>query len=365
MTTPVDTRVDDASSNWISARHVQHIVTSGESIGLPMSRLLQEAGLTRAAFADVDGQVPISYVEQLLTVSARHYDDPLIGLHLAQQVQPATFGAIGFIAQACPRFADVLAVITRFNGLLSDIGKVSVTFAPGTVAAHWECAAGGPLFRRHANEYVLGAFVTLGRLLLPNHATVFSAIYFQHDAPSDPKLLHKYLNFFQCPVYFGESQSSVVMPADVLRTPMRHGDAFMKDLLERHALQQLKQRQQEPSLADTVKHLIAGMLHEYVPDKERIAAQLGISGRSLHRRLQLAGTSYRELLDEVRLDIAKTHLLDNNDSLADVADLLRFSTHQAFIRWFREHTGSTPGDFRRHANDTRSPTTASDQESTS
>ncbi len=337
------------AGGWISARHVQHIVTSGESVGLPMSRLLQEAGLARSAFADVDGQVPVSFMESLLAVSARHYADPLLGLHLAQQVQPATFGAIGYIAQACPRFSDVLAVVTRFNGLLSDIGNASVTFAPGTVSVHWDCLAGGPLFRRHASEYVLGAFVTLARLLMPEHKALVTSVRFRHEAPSDARLLRKYLAIFQCPVYFGEAQSSVVMPAEVLRTTMRHGDAFMKDMLERHALQQLAERHDEQSLADTVRHLIAGMLHEHLPDKERVAAQLGISGRSLHRRLQEAGTSYRALLDEVRLALAQERLATTADGLADIADLLGFSTRQAFIRWFREQTGSTPGDYRRHS----------------
>ena len=63
---------------------------------------------------------------------------------------------------------------------------------------------------------MLGACVVLARLLMPEHKALISSIRFRHEAPADARLLRKYLAIFQCPVYFGEAQSSVVMPAEVL-----------------------------------------------------------------------------------------------------------------------------------------------------
>lgn len=337
---------DKPVSEWISARHVQHLVTAGDSLSLPMDLLLSEVGLKRSAFADVDNQVPISYLEDLLIASAPYFSDPLMGLHLAQYVQPATFGAIGYIAQACPHFSDVLAILPRFNGLLSDIGHSAVKFAPGTVSVHWQCLAGGPIFRRHASEYVLGAFTVLAHLLMPEQKLIFSSVQFTHEAPKDSKLLRDYLAMFKCPVYFSQPHTSITMPVSILKAQLRHGDTFMKDMLERHALQQLQQRSQQRSLIDDVRQLISAMLHEQLPDKDRVAAQLGMSGRSLHRKLQDLGYSYRDLLDDVRLTTA-FKLLDNQTlPLAEVSDSLGFSTRQAFMRWFKQHTDKTTTEYR-------------------
>lgn len=332
---------------WISARHVQHIVARGEAAGIAMDALLQDAGLSRARLLDVDYQVPVSALEHMLASISRDAPDPLIGLFLATEIQPSTFGAIGFIAQTCGRYGDVLEMLTRFNGLLSNIGRTSVIHGPGTVSVCWECTAGGALFRRHACEYVLGSLVMLSRLLMPAQAPIIQSVHFAHSRPADAAIIRTYPGFFQAPVYFDSSMSCVVMPASVLRIPLSHSDAFMKDMLERHALHLMQQRQRKPALADEVMHLIRALMIEQVPDKATVAGQLGISSRSLHRHLQTLGTSYRELLDRVRLAMARERLEDSHDSLTDIADHLGFSTRQAFIRWFRDQAGTTPGQYRK------------------
>lgn len=345
---------DRLASGWISARHVQHILSRAEAAGLVMDELLTEAGLARNRLADVEYQVPVSAIEHMLDLVSRNgfgkfsfNDDLPLGLHLARDIQPATFGAIGFIAQACASFGDVLDMLPRFNGLLSNIGRTSVIHGPGTVSICWECTAGGPLFRRHASEYVHASFVTLVRLLMPDHENFVSSVHFMHARPSQVATIRQYFSLFKTPVHFDSAMSCLVMPASVLRIPLRHGDAFMKDMLERHALLVLQQREHRPALPDEVMHLIRALMIEGVPDKDAVARQLGISSRSLHRHLQAAGTRYSELLDRVRLSLAQERLSGSPAPLAEVAEQLGFSSRQAFIRWFREQTGSTPGAWRK------------------
>jgi len=312
-----------------------------------MNELLEAAGLAKASLTDADGLVPMTAVESMLSALSRRYADPLIGLHLASDIQPATFGAIGYICQACNTFSDVLDVMTRYNGLLSNIGTTSVAFSPGTADVRWECSTGGEAFRRQATEYVLGAFVVLARLLLPEEKNLLKAVNFTHGRPDDPDRIREYFSFFQCPVYFSRPIASVVIPGHILKVKMHHGDAFIKDLLERHALNLLRQREHTASLTDSVRHLIEAMIIDGVPTKDMIALQLGTSARSLHRKLQEAGTSYQQILDEVRLDIAHQRLDESTNSINDIAEHLGFSSHQSFLRWFKQNTGSTPGEYRK------------------
>jgi AraC-like DNA-binding protein len=335
-----------AALKWISARHLQHFIANAEKAGVDIDLLLEDAGVVRARLSDPDYPVPVAAVELMLSTITREYAEPLVGLRLARDIQPATFGPLGYIAQACTTFADVLEVVTRYSGLLSNIGKSSVVHAPDATEVRWECTAGGRIFRRQATEYVLGSFVTLARLLMPERQDMPRAVTFTHPGPDSPRHARGYVSFFKCPVYFGRPASAVVIPALALKARLRHGDAFIKSLLERHAATMLKQRTTDSSLGDEVSHLVKAMILDGVPTKDMVAAQLGMSGRSLHRKLEDAGTSYREILDRVRLEIASERLKFAADSTTEISGSLGFSTRQAFLRWFKQRTGETPGEFR-------------------
>lgn len=341
------TTSDTPRTGWISMRHLQHMVARGEAAGIRVDELLDEAGLSRGRLADADGLVPLTAVEAMFAGLSRRYADPLIGLHLASDIQPATFGAIGMIFQACTTFSDVLDVAVRFSGLLSNIGRTSVVHAPGLVEVRWECLAGGPAFRRQAGDYVMGAFVVLARLLVPESERLLRSVNFPHPRPDDAARSREYFDFFRVPVHFDRPLASVVLSAEALKLRLHHGDALIKDLLERHAQELLRQRAQARSLPDDVQRLVAAMTLDGIPTRDMVAQQLGVSSRSLHRKLQEAGTSYREILDSVRLRLAHERLLGSSDSIADIAACLGFSSHQAFLRWFRDCTGHTPGEFRK------------------
>lgn len=343
----MSTTVKNPALAWISARHLQHMMARGEAAGLAMNELLEAAGLNRTSLADADGLIPVTAIESMLAALARRHGDPLIGLHLASDIQPATFGAIGYICQACSTFGDVLDVVTRYNGLLSNIGTTSMAFHPGTVELRWQCSTGSAEFRRQATSYVLGAFVVLARLLLPEEKNLLKAVHFTQARPDDARQVREYFSFFRSPVYFGKAQDAVLIPASALQAKMHHGDAFIKDLLERHALALLQQREQPLSLTDSVRQLLGAMIIDGVPGKAVIAQQLGTSTRSLHRRLQEAGSGYQHILDQVRLEMACARLGESTDSIHAIAEQLGFSSHQSFLRWFRQQAGSTPGAYRK------------------
>lgn len=331
---------------WVSARHVQHMIARGEAAGLRMDEVLDEAGLVKAKLADADALVPIAAIEAILSAIAERYADPLMGLHLAYAIQPPTFGVIGHILQTCPTFADVLDVMTRYNGLLSNIGRTSVVREPGAVHVVWECLSGSALLRRHATEYILGAFAVISRLLVPEKTGLLTAVHFAHARPDNADRAREYFDFFKCPVYFGKPYACLVIPSSILQVRMRHGDAFMRDVLERHAQNILRQRVQPSSLADEVRHLIKAMIIEGVPTKDMVAQQLGTSGRSLHRKLEEQGTGYRVILDDVRLELARARLTEGSDPMTRIAEDLGFRSHQAFLRWFKQSAGQTPGEYR-------------------
>lgn len=343
--------VNNPALGWVSARHLQHVMARAEAAGVRMDDLLAKGGLDRNRLADADAMVPLQALENMLAAATGRYGDPLVGLHLAGDIQPAAYGAIGYLMQACTSLADVLEVLTRYNGLLSNIGRTTLLRNPGTVEVRWDCLAGSPALRRQLTEYVFGSFVALLRLLLPERKELPQSVHFGHARPDKAESMREYYRHFGCPVYFDRPHAAMLLPSTALQTRLHHGDAFLKELLERHAQELLRQRRQAASLADEVRHLVAAMVIDGVPTRDMVAAQLGLSGRSLHRKLDEQGTSYRGILDQVRLEMAQSRLQQPGESVNRIAEYLGFRSHQAFLRWYKQCTGHTPGQHRRSLSD--------------
>lgn len=340
---PLDAPTTDA---WVSMRHLQRATVFAKGVGIGVDALLAQAGLDHQQLSDLDGVVSVGTIESMLGALQRQYSDPLFGLRLANEIQPSTLGAIGHILQACPTFADLVDVVVRYNGLLSNIGRTSVTHAPGQVELRWDCLAGSPLFRRHASEYVVGTFVVLSRLLAPPGHAFPTAVHFTHARPDHPERIREYFNFFQCPVHFGQPSTAVIAPAELLQVRLPFGDAVLMNLLEKHANNLLQQRADAPSFVDDVQRLLKALILAGTASKENVALQLGTSPRSLHRRLQALSTTYRELLDTVRAELAREQLA-GVAPITDIGERLGFSSRQAFMRWFRQVTGATPSQYRK------------------
>lgn len=333
------------TQGWVSMRHLQRATAFARATGLGVDELLANAGLAPAQLADADQVVPLHTIEAMLNAVQRQQGDRLFGLHMAGDIQPSTLGAMGHILQACSTLGDLIDVVVRYNGFLSNIGRTSVVHRPGLVELRWECLAGGPVFRRHASEYVVGTFVVLTRLLAPG-SNFPAAVQFMHARPDQPEHARAYFDFFQCPVHFGGPHASITVPTALLHKPLPHGDAALKALLEQHADHLLAQRARASSLADDVRRLLTALILAGKASKEAVALQLGTSPRSLHRHLQEAGTSYRDLLDSVRLALAREQLVNSPAPIAEITEQLGFSSRQSFMRWFRQMTGLTPSQHR-------------------
>lgn len=337
----------DARKHWVSMHHLKHFLAHGEAVGLDSGALLEALGVSSGQLDDAEATLAVTALEPLLEQLTAASPDQPIGLLLASDIQPATFGVLGLLTQSSPRFAEVLELLVRYNGLLSDIGRVSLVPAPGRMSVRWDCHAGGPLFRRHAREYVLASLVTLARTLLPARADFPLMVTFPHAAPRRRSERADYQKLFRCPVYFDRPDAEIVVPATLLDQPLRHGDPAIRHALERHADELLRRRRRPAPLGGDVRRLLSAMLGEQDPSATEIAHQLGLSERSLHRRLNAENTSFQALLDEVRLARARALLRDSDEPLDEVAMRLGLQSRQSLIRWFRRHTGLTPGQYRK------------------
>jgi AraC-like DNA-binding protein len=139
----------------------------------------------------------------------------------------------------------------------------------------------------------------------------------------------------------------VVFDAALLEAPIVRADPALAAVLRRHAEDLLAALPDVTSAAALVRRHLGETLASQPPDVARAAKALGMSARSLQRKLEEEGTSFKAVVDEARRALAITHLRDERRSITDVAFLVGFSETSAFSRAFRRWTGKSPIDWRR------------------
>ncbi len=169
---------------------------------------------------------------------------------------------------------------------------------------------------------------------------------FGHSAPASVDELRR---FFACRVLFDQADVGLLFAGADVDRPMRGADAALTALLGRQLDRLLQSLPADGSVSSRARALVRDDLPSGNASVERVAKQLATSVRTLSRRLDAEGTSFRRLLDSVREELALAHLRDPATGIGEIAFLLGYSESSAFHRWFKRRTGRTPLDLRREA----------------
>jgi AraC-like DNA-binding protein len=169
-------------------------------------------------------------------------------------------------------------------------------------------------------------------------------VRFQHAAPKDTS---EHERIFRAPVQFERGDSELVFESALLRLPLVEADPTLCAMLDRHAEELLTKLPRRGGLIDDVRALLRQSLNGGDPGLEAISQQLGLSPRTLQRKLKDERTSHQDLLDEMRRDLSVRYLQEPEMAICEVAYLLGFSEPSAFHRAFRRWMGTTPRAYRR------------------
>ncbi|HEX4869367.1 MAG TPA: AraC family transcriptional regulator ligand-binding domain-containing protein, partial [Moraxellaceae bacterium] len=336
------------SQQVVSALVVQQCVRLAKSRGMATEAFLRGAGLSREQLAASHQQLPFLPLQHQLRAMLDEISDPLIGLRLSALVNLATLGVLGYVVQTSTTLADLIATTIRFDLLLSNVGRTWEGREGNIVLWGWDCFIEDEEVRRATIDCVTGCrAVMLNNLLRRRAGSAVLGVRLPHPQPRDPQLLREYEDFFGCPVQFNQPGASLLLAADALGQTLSLADPELHSRLEEHARLLLDKRAGSVALIDQVRGAVRGQLAQgRAPTREEIAEELGMSGRTLHRRLQDEGTSFRDILDAIRLQMAQDLLRESGLTVEAVAQRLGFQESQSFIRWFRPLAGMTPGEFR-------------------
>ena len=324
------------SSSWALA-----IVQALELGGVDCTSLFTELGMDYAALNDPDARFPQDGMTRLWQRAVALSGNPAIGLNMAQVVRPASFHVVGYALMSSRNLRDGFTRLVRYQRIIGEGADLNFLPQPDgyalTLAIHGDRLPPARQSAEASLAYCL-AFCRwmTGKPIRPRE------IRLQGPPPAD---LAPYQQVFQAPLKFNAEHYGLIFERADLETPLPSANEALAQLHDRFAGEYLA-RFSESRVTHQVRQVLCRLLPQGEPKREAVAQALLLSERTLQRRLQEEGTSYQQLLDDTRRELAEQYLAQPNLPLLEIAYLLGFADPSNFFRAFRRWFDATPGEYR-------------------
>ena len=314
-------------------------------LGLNTGPLLRATGLNAAVLADQNQQIPIAAAVQLLELSAEATGCPTFGLRMAESRQLSDFGAISLLITQQATLRAALRTLSQYRHLLNKALAIDIEDAGGTAILREEVVSEtGP--SRQATDLAVGTLFRMCASILGRQWHPYS-VNFTHAAPEDTQVHRRIFGGrYGFRLEFNSDFNGITCATSDLDIPIPTADPA----LARYAEQFLASfgDASPSSVVLDVRKAIYLLMPMGRANIDQVAQGLGLNTRTLQRRLDEAGHSFTDLINEVRRELVVRYMANPDNSVGKIAELLGYSVHSSFTRWFITHFGVPPAQWRGH-----------------
>lgn len=321
----------DSSEHSVTPLYSQAIVQAAQRLGLALpAELLAELR---------PGQrVPLATQDALWEAFCSASNDPLAGLRLGLEMQIGHLDSAGMLLVTSDTLGEALDELIEYAPVIGDGGEFSLRHEGDLVFIDYQ--PDYSICRAERVEAVLASQLNLTRWSTGGRFQA-AGLWLAHAPLTAPE---EYARLIDCPLHFGAGHNSLGLVAEQLHLPLIQANSALREHLRQLADQTLATLGQHSLNAD-VQRLVRQHPRW---GKERVAAELELSGRHLNRRLAEEGLSFKSLRESVLQQMA-CRLLGGEQRVADIAEQLGFSDEGAFVRAFRRWQGVTPARYKAQA----------------
>jgi AraC-like DNA-binding protein len=327
------------SREYIYARAALALARAARTLGIALD-------LDRLAPTLRDnGQMELIPADEHLAVARAIYEDPreTLGIEMAQVLPLEITGLWGFLLRSSNTFGDMLRRAERYMRVVNRYTEFVLEDAGGQASMTCPHQDPSPYGRREQVVCtLLGHWITWGRQLTRARIAVDEA-RFQWSGPRDREPFER---FFDGPVRFGARQDVLLLRSDVLKLPLAESTPELGARFEAYAAALVGRMTSQPSVVERVSKEIAEGLLIGSAREGAEAQRLAMTVRTMHRRLDEAGTSFRKIRDGLLRERAEGLLRERRVPIAEVSYLLGYGEPSNFHRAFRRWTGVTPAEWR-------------------
>lgn len=335
---------------WISTVFVHKALNTAVALDCvdPDARLALFASVGLDPSAPVDPSATISdgdFLGLLESIADRDDRGRSVPIHMGASMRCDDYGAFGLAFKSAPDLLGSYARVERYGKVVTSIANFRVERSGPSVFMEviqgWDRRLGLTM----TNELALAAATSISREVSNDDFSPV-AVHFMSDRPADDGA---YQEHFCCPIHFGADRDSLEVLTTVASRANRLSDDGMSKFFETHLDTQLGQINDTSELERRIVDQIGEALSEGVPTLAEVAGRLGMSTRTLQRRLSADGLAYQDLVLEARRTLSEQLLRRTDYALAEIAFLTGFSDQSTFTRAFKRWNGETPANYRRGA----------------
>ena len=284
---------------------------------------------------------------------------PALGMELGRALQPQDLGPAGQVLIHCSTLGDAVERLGRYAYFWGDLGRSRIHQQGDWVhdLLEWPALADYSMPPAIVEQMWAAATVNLARALTGRADLVWQAEF----CFAEPTETQAYADFFGCMPRFGSSTTQLILPASYLQIPISMGNMALRQLAQFQADAAM---QREGSAQTLLVQILAqfdaffvvcdrsdsaSISQDKLPlafNQDEVAGKLGISTRTLHRRLAEQNLNFRQVLDDWRYEQAKTLLIQADCSLGELAWRLGYAEQSNFQHAFKRWSGYSPGAFR-------------------
>jgi AraC-like DNA-binding protein len=306
--------------------------------GIPLAPLLSKTGLSIEQIEDRAASVEVQSQIKILKVAADVLQDDLLGFHLSREYDLREIGLFYYVLASSEVMNDALQKATRYSRITNE--GVSLSYrADKEVVISLDYVGIERRSDYHQIEFWLVSLVRLCRQLT-NRRLIPSRIALVHHRKNMPA---EFRSLLGCEIQFGAGADEVVFPAAIANLPIVSADSHLNQLLIQYCEDALAYRSPaRTSLRASVENVMAPLLPHGKANAVEVARRLGMSHRTLARKLSAEGLTFSDIAEELRRDLAGHYLGDTDLPISQIAWLLGYREVSAFTHAFKRWTGRTP-----------------------
>jgi len=310
--------------------------------GVSVTPVLNRVGLSPELVAEPEGRLSVRSQIALLDEAATALNDDCLGFTLAREFDPREIGLLYYVMGSSQTLGDALKRIARYSKITNEAlvfgyqegNTLTINLSYSGVPRHSD---------RHQIEFCMFAAIRICRILTGQNLIPQRFSIAHHRSAG----ISEMARFVGTKVDFGAAADEFALNVDARELPLIHADSYLNDLLLKYCEAALAGRRGNAShLRTRVENAISSMLPHGRVLLRDIARSLGMSQRTLARKLADEGLNFSEILEHLRRDLAVRYLDDRKLHISKIAWLVGFHEVSAFTHAFKRWTGKTPSQMR-------------------
>ncbi|MEM9574230.1 MAG: AraC family transcriptional regulator ligand-binding domain-containing protein, partial [Pseudomonadota bacterium] len=283
------------------------------------------------------------YVRLLETIAQAENGLPKAHIKLGTSMRCEDLGAVGLAWKSSPTLRDGWDRAQRYVGVVAGVRALEMVRGEKTTEIRFlRLTDETPVGARLSNEATFASFTAIcreasGRRFKPVR------VFCGHKFIGDKAFLEDYIG---CLIEDRAGINAVVISNDELALPNAVGDDAISRFFDERVEEMLAETKTVIPLAMQVKSEIGKNLSGGLPNLSDIASVLGMSARTLQRKLSDEGVAFQDLVDQARRELSQRLLSTTQFPLVEIAFLTGFAEQSGFTRAFKRWAGETPRSYR-------------------